>query len=352
MPRHRGTFTASLVVPIQGPAGIFGPSCELCAQLAMEEVNARGGVLGRELRLLTVDGGASPTRVTDTIDRLITAGRVQAVVGWHISAVRELLVPRIAQRVPYVYTALYEGGERSPGVFLTGETPQRQILPSMRWMTHELGVRRWCIVGNDYIWPRRSAAVSRGFARMCDAEIRDQIFVPLGTHNFREAIKRVERSECDGVLMFLVGQDAVHFNRQFADAELDRRNVRLSPLMEENMLLASGADNTAGLFVAAGYFECLPTAESLDFNARYTRRFGVNAPMLNSLGESCYEGLLLLAELIQRAGSSDVRQICAVAQAARYGGPRGELGLRDAHVDQRIYLARAAGLDFDIVSSL
>jgi urea transport system substrate-binding protein len=118
------------------------------------------------------------------------------------------------------------------------------------------------------------------------------------------------------------------------------------------MLLATGADNTAELFVAAGYFECLPTAESLDFNARYTRRFGVDAPLLNSLGESCYEGLLLLAELIRRAGSSDVRQICAVAQAARYGGPRGELGLQDAHVDQRIYLARAAGLEFDIVSAL
>jgi urea transport system substrate-binding protein len=349
---HRGTFTIGLVVPIQGPAGIIGPSCELCAQLAVEEVNAGGGVLGRELRLLTVDGGAPPARVADEIDRLISAGQIHAVVGWHISAVREVLAPRIAQRVPYVYTALYEGGERSTGVFLTGETPQRQILPALHWMAREIGVRRWCIVGNDYIWPRRSAAVSRGFARICGAEIRDEIFVRLGTHDFRTAIGRLERSECEGVLMFLVGEDAVHFNRQFARAEMDRRCVRLSPLMDENMLLATGADNTAGVYVAAGYFECLPTAESLDFNARYTRRFGVDAPVLNSLGESCYEGLLLLAELIRRAGSSDVRQICAVAQVARYGGPRGELGLRDAHVEQRIYLARAAGLEFDIVSSL
>jgi urea transport system substrate-binding protein len=352
MPMYRETFTIALVVPIRGPAGIFGPSCELCAQLAMEELNAGDGVLGRELGLLTVDGGAPPDRVADEIDRLISAGRVDAVVGWHISAVREVLAPRIAQRVPYVYTALYEGGERSPGVFLTGETPQHQILPSLQWMAREIGVRRWCIVGNDYIWPRRSASVSRGFARICGAEIRDEIFVRLGTHDFGKTIGRLERSECDGVLMFLVGEDAVHFNRQFARAELDQRCVRLSPLMDENMLLATGADNTASLFVAAGYFECLPTSESLDFNARYARRFGVNAPMLNSLGESCYEGLQLLAALIRRAGSSDVRQICAVAQAARYGGPRGELRLRDAHVEQRIYLARAAGLEFDIVSSI
>jgi urea transport system substrate-binding protein len=243
---HRGTFTIGLVIPIQGPAGIFGPSCELCAQLAVEEANAGGGVLGRELRLLTVEGGASPVRVADEVDRLISAGRVHAIVGWHISAVREVLAPRIAQRVPYVYTALYEGGERRPGVFLTGETPQRQILPAMRWMAREIGVRRWCIVGNDYVWPRRSAAVSRGFARLCGAEVRDEIFVGLGAHDFRKAIGRLERSECEGVLMFLVGEDAVHFNRQFARAELDRRCVRLSPLMDENMLLATGPPTREG----------------------------------------------------------------------------------------------------------
>lgn len=353
MPTPGGeAFAAALVVPLRGPAGIFGPSCELCAELAAEDINATGGLLGREVRLVAVDGGAPRAEVADKVDKLISTGQVQAVVGWHISAVREVLAPRIAQRVPYVYTALYEGGERTPGVFLTGETPARQIRPSLRWMAGELGVRRWCVVGDDYIWPRRSAAASRGYARACSAEIRSEIFVQLGTSDFRKVIGRIEASECDGVLMFLVGEDAVHFNRQFSRAQLDQRCVRLSTLMDENMLLASGAQNTAGLFTAAGYFETLPTAESLEFNARYSRRFGMRAPVLNSLGESCYEGLWLLAELIRRAGSPEVRQVCAVAQAIRYATPRGEVQLRNGHVDQKIYMAAAAGLDFDIVASL
>src|ERR687897_1121907 len=172
-----------LVIPLHGSAGIFGPSCELCAQLAVEELNAEEGVLGRELRLSVVDGSGPPEKVADEVGALVAAGLVDAVVGWHISAVRQALAPRIAGRVPYVYTALYEGGERTPGVFLTGETPSNQLLPAMQWFGNEYGVRRWCIVGDDYVWPRVTAKAARVYAALCDGEISDEVFVPLGTRD-------------------------------------------------------------------------------------------------------------------------------------------------------------------------
>ena len=136
------SFDVALVIPLQGPAGIFGPSCEACAELAAEEVNRDGGVLGRQVRLRGGRRRRGPRRVAATVDALVTSGAVAAVTGWHISAVRQAIAPRVAGRVPYVYTPLYEGGERTPGVFLVGETPSQQLLPSMRWMATELGVRR------------------------------------------------------------------------------------------------------------------------------------------------------------------------------------------------------------------
>ena len=350
--RDLANMDVALIIPLQGPAGLFGPSCELCALLAAEEINCGAGVLGRELRLIVVDGGRPPQQVADEVDALVSAGLVDAVVGWHISAVRQAVAPRIAGRVPYVYTALYEGGESTPGVFLTGETPAGQILPAMRWISRERGARRWSVVGDDYVWPRGSARAARTYARKCGLEIRDEIFVPLGTEDFASAVRRLERTECDAVLMLLVGDDAVLFNRQFAAAGLDERCVRFSPLMEENMLLASGPDNSGALFSAAGYFESLPTAGSLDFNARFARRFGPDAPVLNSLGESCYEGLTLLSELHGRAGTTDVAALAAVAATAGYDGPRGSVSLRDRHLDQTIYLAQACGVDFDVVCTL
>ena len=178
----------ALVIPLHGPAGILGPSSELCAQLAMEEVNAEHGVLGREVRLTPVDASGEPVEAARKVQELVTSGRVEAVAGWHLSALRQVLAPRIAPHVPYVYSALYEGGERTPGVFLTGETPRLQLRPAIRWLVATLGVRRWAVVGDDYVWPRRSAARARQYLQECGAGLVDEVFVPLGTTDFREPL--------------------------------------------------------------------------------------------------------------------------------------------------------------------
>lgn len=342
----------ALLIPMHGSAGLFGPSCELCARLAVEEINAAGGLLGREVRLRLVDGAGPPHRVADEIDALVSAGAIDVVVGWHISAVRETVAPRIAMRVPYVYTALYEGGERTPGVFLTGETPDNQLLPAMRWLMREHGVKRWCTVGNDYVWPRQTAAAAHHYAERIGGQICDKMFVRLGTERFADVIGRLLASRATGVLMLLVGQDAAHFNRAFADAGLDETSWRLSTCVDENTLLASGADGTHGLCASAAYFESLTTPASLAFGARYGARFGVDAPTLNSIGESCYEGMLFLNALAIRAGSIDVRAMCKAVASLEYQGPRGDLAARGSHVQQPIYLAQADGLEFDVLAQL
>jgi ABC-type branched-subunit amino acid transport system substrate-binding protein len=328
----------ALVIPRSGPAGMFGPSCELSARLAAEELNTADGVAGRAVRLIPVDGGAPPRDVARETDRLISTGAVDAVVGWHISAVRQAITPKVRCRVPYVYTALYEGGERTPGVFLTGETPAKQLFPAMRLLGEGLGIRRWCVVGNDYVWPRVTAEAARRYARQCGAKIAAELFVPLGTAGFSDVLRRIERCAADAVLMLLVGDDAARFNRAFAAEGLHERVLRLSTLMDENMLLASGPDATEGLWAASGYFETLATPQALSFGARYARRFGVQAPPAGSPGESCYEGIRLLAALSR--GQAD------------FEGARGALSIHGNHVDQPVYLAEAATLDFYVRTQL
>jgi hypothetical protein len=122
--------------------------------------------------------------------------------------------------------------------------------------------------------------------------------------------------------------------------------------MDENMLLGSGAGATEGLYSTAGFFASLVTPENLDFHGRYAARFGIEAPPLGSLGESCYEGVLLLAALIERARTLDVRAIGANAESVTYAGPRGLLRMRQRHMRQRIYLAQACGLEFDVLAEL
>lgn len=344
-------FRVALVIPLQGPAGIFGPSCEAVARTALRLVN-EDPVLGRRMTVEVVDGGAPPSTVARDVRQLMDAGRVEAVTGWHISAVRNAVAPVTSGRVPYVYTSLYEGGERRPGVFCSGETPPQQVAPALRWLRDELGVRKWFVVGDDYIWPRASAHVTREFAHELDLKLTGIAYVPLGVPDFSETLAAISATDSDGVLLYLVGQDAVQFNRAFANSHLSERLIRFSPLMEENMLLASGLAGTENLYVAASYFRSLATASALDLGREYVADHGPDAPPLNNAAESCFEGLMTLAALGRRAGSLEVRRMVSTAEGVGYDGPRGPMCMVSGHLRQDVHLAAAAGYDFDVVAIL
>lgn len=352
MQNREGEFRVGLVIPLQGPAGIFAPSCEAVAELAAREVNERGGLHGREVTIEVIDGGAAAAEVACTVADRLHGNGLDAVTGWHISAVRNALTPVLKDVVPYVYTSLYEGGEHTPGVFCTGETPRIQIAPALAWLRDHYGIRSWCLVGDDYVWPRVSAAAARTYCRELQLDLKREIYVPYGSDDFTEPVRRAIGSGAQAVLMLLVGQDAVLFNREFAQCGGQDRMVRFSPLMEENMLLASGAGATENLYVAAAYFNSLATAGAMDLMNRYVASYGADAPPLNEMAESCYEGLLTLEALFERARSPAIGDLLSSAPHVGFDSPRGPVNMRNGHLDQRVYIAAATGYDFDILDTL
>ncbi|HET7328711.1 MAG TPA: substrate-binding domain-containing protein [Nocardioidaceae bacterium] len=340
-----------LVVPLQGPAGIFGPSCEAVAATAVAQLNETG-VLGREVTVELIDGGAPTDDVAADVRRAVDDGSVDAITGWHISAIRHGLAPVVADRVPYVYTSLYEGGERRHGIFCSGETPRQQIAPALRWLRDHHGLRRWFIVGDDYVWPRASVAATLEFAHELDLQVAGTAYVPLGSHDFAAVVDRVRASAAHGVLLYLVGQDAVRFNRAFAAAGLDADMARFTPLMEENMLLASGLGAVHNLFVSAAFFRSMATGGAIDLVGAYVAQHGADAPPLNNAAESCYEGIMTLAALARQADSLDVRRMVACSAGLGYDGPRGPMSMDRGHLRQPVHLAAADGYDFDVLASL
>jgi ABC-type branched-subunit amino acid transport system substrate-binding protein len=340
--------TIAFVVPRQGPTGIYGPSCLACGQLAVEQLNARDGIAGRRVELVHVDAGRPPEVVAEEVGRLVDSGRVDAVAGWHISAVRVALTRRIGGRVVYAFAAMHEGSDDTPGVFMLGERPVNQLLPATHWIREQHGVRRWAVVGNDYVYPRVTGAVAESALRGTDSEIVGASYVPLGTTDFGGVLHELDGGDVEGVIMLLMGQDAVHFNRQFARAGLSDRLLRLSPAIEENTLLAAGPGANEGLYAAAAYFDGLATVESSEFAREYYARFGAWAPALNAVGESCYEAIHFLARLGKLSGSITMDAIGAMPSGHFYDSPRGLMRLDGNLVDQDVYLAAADGLEFRI----
>jgi urea transport system substrate-binding protein len=346
--RSPDVVSIAFVVPLQGPTGIYGPSCLACGQLAVEQLNARDGIAGRRIELVQVDAGRSPEVVAEDVGRLVDTGRVDAVAGWHISAVRVALTRRIGGRVVYAFAAMHEGSDETPGLFMLGERPVNQLLPATHWLREHHGARRWVVVGNDYVYPRVTGSVAEEALQGTGSEIVQSAYVPLGTSDFRVVLDGLTAVKADGVIMLLMGQDAVHFNRQFARFGLSEKLLRLSPAIEENTLLGAGAGANEGVYAAAAYFDGLQTVESGEFAQQYYARFGRYAPALNAVGESCYEAIRFLARLGEVSGSITMSSVAALPTGHFYDSPRGLMRLDGNLVDQDVYLAAADGLEFKV----
>ena len=349
---HTEVYRIGLLVPFQGPAGIFGPSCVAVAEQAKRELNQVNGIDGRAVELVFIDGGRTPDIIAKDIAQLVATNRIDALTGWHISSIRKRLVPVLNNRIPYVYTSLSEGDRQNPGVFLTGEDPEQQIFPALKWLRQHLGHRKWYVVGANYIWPVHSLQKTAVAAAELGLEIVGSRLVEMGAGGDPALARAVAESGCDAVLMLLVGQDAVEFNRVFAEAELQEHITRYSPLMDENMLLATGVEATSNLYSSASYFRTLTSPEAVDFLGRYIATHGLAAPPLNNMAESCYQGIYTLSALARLSGSVDLGKFNQVINDVEFWSPRGLVSFRNNQAIQPVTIAQADGLDFDVLNTL
>lgn len=340
--RDRGAdFRVALCAPLRGPAGIWGPSCLASARLAQDELNRWAGIAGRPCELRVVDASDEAPDVEGTLAALVDDGEVDALVGMCISSVRQRIVGAIGGRVPFVYTCLYEGGEASPGVYAIGETAARQLQPAIAWLGARGRAKRWMLVGNDYVWPRVSHRIARRSIAASGGKVVAEVFLPFALGDYSQVIDTARAARADAVLISMVGQDAVDFNRAFGRAGLHHRALRLSCAIEENQLLAIGAEHTDNLYVAMGYFAALQTDANLAFKERYLARFGDRAPALNTIGQSLYEGMHFLGALLEDRRPTVGRGHISARDAAGHGAGRG---------DAPIYLARADGHAFRVIA--
>ncbi len=347
------TFRVALLIPMCGAAGIWAPSCIASAQVAVAELNQSDGICGRPVELVMIDSAVeAPTPVEQVVDALLTAHAVDAIVGMHISAVRQRLRRIVRQRVPYVYTPLYEGGERTLGIFAIGDTPQRQLGPALQYFGTERRARRWALIGNDYVWPRASHDYAKQRLRALGAELSLERYLPFGLADMTSLVEELKRNRADAVLLSLVGQDAVTFNRTFGAADLHDRMLRFSCAIEENCLLACGANNLKGLYSAASYFGSLQTPANCVFRESYHSLHGDTAPVLNALGQSTYEGLQFLAGLLTHDENEWRHQNSSAVSAMDYRSVRRDRHPHSSAVTCPVYLARADGVHFDIFKKL
>jgi len=349
--RAQSPLNVAVMLPLSGPAGLFGPSAKACAELAVQTLNAKGGVLGRSINLLVGDAGLPPAEASQAALKLWKGSGAQVVIGMHDSAVRGALVGLFKGQVPYFYTPVYEGGECAKGTYVNGETPAQQLAPVIPWLASERRPKKWYMIGNDYIWGRNTNAAAKGYITQTGAQVVGDEYLPFTVDNFDSSLARIRDSGADAVLVSLVGGASVGFNKAFASFGLADKALRLGTLIEENTLAGIGAANARNLYSSAGYFANIQTPAAKAFSEAYFKKFGAQAPALNGLAESVYEGFLMLDAIAAKAKSLEVAKMDPASEGASYNGPRGAVTMHARHVEQDIYLADVDDKGFRVVKT-
>jgi urea transport system substrate-binding protein len=354
LPRRRDSrkkLRVANLVAFSGSPGIWAPAATNSTLLAASEINSRGGILGHEIEVLFLDASGTVEDLARRMEDAITFDGVDVVMGSHISAVRVALRKHVAGRIPYIYTTVYEGGERTPGVIAIGETPRRQCRPAIHWLADTRKASRWYLIGSDYVWPWISHRASKKYIAETGGQVVGEEFVPVGEDNYEAHLRRIRLAKPDVVLISLIGTDSITFNRAFAEQGFGAKMLRLASAFDETVLLGIGAENTENLFCASGYFTCVRSLENEDFLSRYQAAFGTTAAPSGSVGQSNYEGLKFLETTATRAGSFSSKPLCSAAKNIVYSGARGPITLSQGHAAMPIYLAEANGVEFRVLKT-
>ncbi|MGQ3027684.1 MAG: substrate-binding domain-containing protein [Ferrovibrionaceae bacterium] len=345
-------FNIGIFLPLSGPAALFGPTGRACAELAADEINKAGGILGRQVRLLPTDGGTAPAEAAKSAVRLMLEEKVDMLLGSHDSAVRGAIATTVKGKVPYVYTPVYEGGECSPNIYCLGETPDQQGGPAIGWLATERKARTYYLIGNDYGWPRKTNERARRLIADQGGSVIAEEYLPLGAPNkFEEAVTRIKAARPDVVLITLVGADNVNFNRTFAGFGLDRDIARFAFLLEENTLAGIGADASRELYACMGYFADLDWPTNRQFKAAYAAKFVDKAPALSTIGVDSFTGIKFARALVEKAKGTDARACMAASEGLRFDTVTAPAIMRGRHVDKTMFLARCQGTKFEVIKT-
>ena len=299
------------------------------ALLAIEEVNAAGGTLGRPIEAIHYDPRSDLGLYRQYADRLLTDDAVSVIIGCCTSLSRKVVLPSLERRNGLLwYPDLYEGFEYSPNVIYTGAAPNQNTLPLARYLFRR-GARRFLLLGSDYIYPRESNRVMRDLIERHGGEVVDETYVPMEPPegDVEALLTRVKALRPDVVFSTLVGLSNRRFLGAYADAGIDPADIPIaSHNISEADLVAVGRVECAGHITAAAYFSSIASPANRRFVDAFHRRYGAGVPV-GQYAASSYCATRLCVAALERAGEIDTQRMTQCARGLELEAPHGRIAI-------------------------
>ncbi len=323
--------------------------------LAIEEINAAGGVCGRELVPVAYDPGSDSIAYGHYAKRLMIEDEVSTIFGCYTSSSRKAVLP-VVERLNGLlwYPTLYEGFEASPNVIYTGASPNQNSLALCRYLMDTYG-SRFYFVGSDYIYPRESNRVMRELLKANGGSVVGERYV--GVHarwqDFLPIVQDIRRLRPDVIFSTVVGEGTVYLYQAYTNVGLDPRKMPIASLTTtEAEIAAMGFDVGEGHITAASYFQGIEGTANNSFVSRFKKRFGSDVST-NMCVEASYFQLHLFARALEQANTLDSEVLRSMVMGSSFEAPQGAVTVNpmSGHTDlwTRIGRANRQG-QFDIIN--
>lgn len=317
------TVKVGVLHSLSGTMAISEVSLRDAELMAIEEINAKGGVLGKQIEPIIEDGASDWPTFAEKAKKLLQKDEVATVFGGWTSASRKAMLPVFEQNNGLLwYPVQYEGMESSPNIFYTGATTNQQIVPSVTWLLENKG-KSFFLIGSDYVFPRTANKEIKAQLGAEGGTLVGEEYTPLGHTDYSTLISKIKEEKPEVIYNTLNGDSNVAFFKQLKDAGITADDITvLSVSIAEEEIRGIGTDILTGHYAAWNYFQTTDTPENEKFVAAYKKAYGDDRVTGDPI-EAAYNAVYLWAAAVEKAGSFDVDAVKEAAGGIEFKAPGG-----------------------------
>lgn len=282
-------------------------------KLAIAQINAMGGILGRKIEVIQEDGASDWPTFAEKARKLLVSDHVATVFGCWTSASRKAALPVFEKENGLLfYPTFYEGLEQSKNVFYTGQEATQQILAGLDWVAKEKKAKTYYLIGSDYIWPRTSMKIARKHIEQhLGGTVVGEEYAALGDTQFGSVINKIKLKKPDVIYAAVVGGSNVAWFKQLNAAGINaKKQTLLTISVTEDEVLGIGGENLEGFYSAMKYFQTLKNPNNDKFVKDFKKMWGPKS-VIGDVTQAAYLGPWLWKAGVERAGSFDVDKVQA-----------------------------------------
>ena len=346
------TVKLGLLHSLSGTIAIAEASLVDAEKLAIDEINAAGGVLGRKIETVVEDGASENPVFAEKARKLLERDKVAAIIGCYTSASRKAVLPALNQNKGLLYyPTYYEGQEQDKYVMYPSQEATQSVIAAVDWLAREKG-KSFFLVGSDYIYPRTCNKIAKPTIAKAGGKVLGEEYAPLGHTEFSSIINKIKAAKPDCIYSTVVGGSNVAFYKQLRAAGLDgSKQVLLSTVVSENEIEGIGKDNAQGYYACMGYFQSIKNPANERFVKAFKARYGQDRVIGDPM-EVAYNSVYLWKLAVEKAKSFDPEKVIAASSNLELDAPEGKVRIHASnhHVWKKVRVGRArADGQFDIV---